>query len=355
MGIIVNLQSNLAVHNTATLLSRKPSNLIAELAHYQKKTEQLKRIYDLHKRLSQKLDLSSMVEEFSIWLAGYLDHELVAYRHWRRGRSHMTCSSHGPKRQELMTMAQEIMQQPPVAEYRTGTLALSTTEEPDASLNYFMRPLDPAGADDLFLLIAREDQQLQEQEAHQFWHTFLNDMAEELRLPLERALIYEDLYDQARRDLLTGLVNRRVFEERIEHEMANAQRYKHSLVMAALDLDHFKQINDRMGHAEGDEALRRVSQVLRDGIRDSDILARIGGDEFALLLPNTPLTSAYHLTLRLCQAVSDLGIHAPQSPALGVSIGLACWKYGTPHEEWKNQADQALYRAKAAGRCCVSL
>ncbi|MBF0125119.1 MAG: GGDEF domain-containing protein [Magnetococcales bacterium] len=355
MGIIVNLQSNLAVNHATTLLSRKPSNLVAELAHYQKKTEQLKRIYDLHKRLSQKLDLASMVEEFSIWLAGYLDHELVAYRHWRRGRSHVACSSHGPKRQELVEVAQEIMQQPPQPHYITGSLAATTAGSLGSELRYFMRPLDQSSTDDVFLLIAAEDQQLPEQQSRQFWQTFVNDMAEELRLPLERALIYEDLYDQARRDALTGLVNRRVFEERAEHEIANAQRYKHSLVMAALDLDHFKSINDGMGHAEGDEVLRQVSHVLLDGVRDSDILARIGGDEFALLLPNTTLTSAQYLTMRLCHAVAELDIHAADSPSLGISIGLACWQHGMTREEWSNQADQALYRAKAAGRCGVSL
>jgi ribonuclease Z len=100
---------------------------------------------------------------------------------------------------------------------------------------------------------------------------------------LRRGLDYEELFESARKDALTGLSNRRVFEERIRDMMNGAKRYKRPLTMASLDLDHFKQVNDNLGHQEGDIVLKKVADVFKRAIRETDMLVRFGGDEFILV------------------------------------------------------------------------
>ncbi len=343
MGIHFNPRSNMTMAQAQTvLLSRKPSNLVEELDHYRRQHDKLSRIYNLHRQLSGKLDLASMIEAFSIWLAPHFEHDLVAYCHYDRNRMHHSCSCHGPFRTQLAETAQRLMD-PEIDSECCGRL-----EHID---RYFhIMPLNEEAKNDRLLLI----HQNKEVESDAFF-MLLQEILKEMPGPMERALVYEDLYDQARRDALTGLVNRRVFTERIQQEVRNAERYGHPLALACLDLDHFKAVNDKMGHAEGDEVLRKVSKAISRIVRDSDLLARVGGDEFALLLPNTHEERAVVLTQRLCDEVRSLNVAAPGSPPLGVSIGLACWQEGLDTEAWMEQADAALYRAKAAGRSQVAV
>ncbi|MBF0626416.1 MAG: GGDEF domain-containing protein [Magnetococcales bacterium] len=342
MGIIVNLKNRPATSQTQVLLCSRPSNLVEELDRYRRKTEELARIYDLHKRLSEKLDLASMVDAFSIWLFPFFHHELVSYHHAPSGRSHTVCSTHGPHRHELIEAVGRIMADPP-GDQGQGAL-------PELGMRYFFLNLNPGGALEGFLLLHGETREMEEGMI-----IFLEEVMEEMTGPLERALTYEDLYDQARRDALTGLVNRRVFREQLVQELAKAQRYDLPLSLASLDLDHFKAVNDQLGHGAGDAVLKRVSRVLSGMVRDSDILARIGGDEFSLILPNTELEAARHLLDRLCQAVGALDIQAPGAQQLGVSIGLACWVRDESLDALIERVDAALYRAKAAGRSQVSI
>lgn len=319
--------------------SRYPDDLIEEIKEYKRQTERLGRIYDLHRRLGETLDLHAMVEAFSVWLAPYLDHRLVAYRHFGQHHFTMACSCHGEYRDELLSAAMKLLQKP-VTEVTRGCLDLQ-------GLWYHVWPLNQENSDSL--LIFHDEPRFQSEPAFQM----LEEILQDLRGPLMRTLAYEELYNQARRDALTGLVNRRVFEERITQELANAERYGSSLVLACLDLDHFKSINDTLGHAEGDAVLKRVSKTFSEMVRDTDLLARVGGDEFALILPNTSLENGRQLMNRLCQAIADQDIHAPNSPSLGVSIGLAVWREGLTFKMLWDQADSALYRAKSAGRSQV--
>ena len=319
--------------------SRYPIDLIEEIKEYKRQTERLGRIYDLHRRLGETLDLHAMVEAFSVWLAPYLDHRLVAYRHFESQHLTMACSCHGEYRDDLLSAAMKLLQKPTI-EAGSGCLGLH-------GLNYHVWPLSQGNRGSL--LIFHDEPQLQSHQAFQM----LEEVLEDLHGPLMRTLAYEELYNQARRDALTGLVNRRVFEERIIQELANAERYGSSLVLACLDLDHFKSINDTLGHAEGDAVLKQVSKIFSDMVRDTDLLARVGGDEFALILPNTSLENGRQLLNRLCQAIADQEIHAPNFPSLGVSVGLAVWHEGLTFKMLWDQADTALYRAKSAGRSQV--
>ncbi|MBF0125962.1 MAG: GGDEF domain-containing protein [Magnetococcales bacterium] len=340
MGISITLENRRTSMVDPSLFAKQPRDLIEEIEEYKRETQRLGRIYELHRQLGTTLDLDAMIEAFSRWLYPMTPHNLVAYRRCGRQRVHTACSCHGPDRLQLQEAALSLMS--------TTTPCAAGDFLPEINLYYHLWPLDPDQSDCLLLIHPRPNL------TSTTFFRLEEEVLQELRGPLERALAYEDLYDQARRDALTGLVNRRVFEERAHTEMANAQRHGHPLVLACMDLDHFKAINDRMGHGEGDVVLKRVSRTFACTVRDSDLLARVGGDEFAMILSCTTLENATLLMERICSLVKGLGIHAPGCATLGVSVGLAQWLPADTLETWWEKADAALYRAKTAGRSQVS-
>ncbi len=151
-------------------------------------------------------------------------------------------------------------------------------------------------------------------------------------------------------DPLTGTGNRRMLELRLAEEIQRARRYERALTAVFLDLDHFKQVNDRHGHGVGDAVLVRVAESLHARLRHSDHLARFGGEEFVLLLPETGLDAALALVERMRTAVAELRIPELQPGHITLSAGLAQWQPGESADALLHRADQALYRAKAAGR-----
>jgi diguanylate cyclase (GGDEF)-like protein len=161
----------------------------------------------------------------------------------------------------------------------------------------------------------------------------------------------------ALQDPLTGLYNRRHFEERLGSELASAQRHGRPLSLLLVDVDHFKQVNDDHGHLAGDEALKMLAFVLRGAIRKEDVLARFGGEEFVVLARETALAGARALGERVRKAVersrcawqgSDLALTV--SIGVTVSIGLAEFVAGRSERELIEAADRALYLAKQSGR-----
>ncbi|SDD61930.1 diguanylate cyclase domain-containing protein [Aquimonas voraii] len=157
---------------------------------------------------------------------------------------------------------------------------------------------------------------------------------------------------QARTDPLTGLANRREFEERLDRALARARRYGEPLAVLALDLDHFKQINDSLGHAAGDTALFEFGQRIRDSVYEVDLVARLGGDEFVVLMehvsaPENCEAAAQKLLQRMAEPVR-LG---PVERRMGTSIGIAYSEKGDTHAlELLATADAALYECKRGGR-----
>jgi two-component system chemotaxis response regulator CheY len=150
-------------------------------------------------------------------------------------------------------------------------------------------------------------------------------------------------------DSLTGLANYRSLAESLEREIERARRYRQSLSLIMLDLDRLKAINDEYGHDAGDEAIRLVAQVLKSAVRSFEIVARQGGDEFAVLLPNTNLAEAERLAERLRAEVESRSV---RGIALSASIGVAA-REATNDLDAKGlvkASDEALYRAKYAGR-----
>ena len=157
------------------------------------------------------------------------------------------------------------------------------------------------------------------------------------------------LSEVARTDSLTGLLNRRGFEETLKSELARARRSHRPVTLVVGDLDHFKLVNDRFGHQRGDEALQRFSELLIGVKRSIDGAARIGGEEFALILPDTDRNGAYVMAERLRRRVREelVGYGLP----LSVSIGIAGYpSHGSTGDELLRHADQAMYVAKRLGR-----
>lgn len=155
----------------------------------------------------------------------------------------------------------------------------------------------------------------------------------------------------ARQDGLTGLHNRRAFDTELGIAVARAERYQRDLSLIVLDVDNFKVLNDTYGHPAGDAVLRAVGRVLVEGARRIDIIARIGGEEFALILADTPPSAALRLADRLREAI---GSASSESISFSASFGVADVEHaGYSVTELFSAADQAMYEAKQSGRNCV--
>lgn len=154
-------------------------------------------------------------------------------------------------------------------------------------------------------------------------------------------------------DELTGVPNRRHFLSRMEQEYERAKRYRHPLSLAMLDLDHFKRVNDLHGHPAGDLVLKHFAGLLRDQLRSEDLVGRLGGEEFALLLPETEQEGALQVLERIRQRLAGSALDNIASGfAYTFSAGVAMLlpNEAPPCKDWIREADQALYQAKNAGR-----
>ncbi len=152
-------------------------------------------------------------------------------------------------------------------------------------------------------------------------------------------------------DPLTGLPNRAAWIERLELEVARRQRYGGQLLLAVLDIDHFKRINDGYGHLAGDRVLKIIAGELSKRLRKTDFIARFGGEEFVLLIPATPLAGGVQLLETLRAAIEACPFHFKGEPVtITLSAGIAEFRDGETPEAAFERADQALYRAKGAGR-----
>jgi diguanylate cyclase (GGDEF)-like protein len=167
------------------------------------------------------------------------------------------------------------------------------------------------------------------------------------------ARLIQQLHWRARHDGLTGLLNRRAMQEAIDHQLQRSRRAGDTFAVVMLDIDHFKSINDRHGHAAGDQALKHTAALLQAAVREVDRVGRFGGEEFVVLLPGVGLAHAAQTaeSLRARLAARPLQRDGDESLTLSASFGVAEWD--GPLEEPSRllmRADHALYRAKRAGR-----
>ncbi|QHD02353.1 GGDEF domain-containing protein [Pseudomonas sp. S04] len=173
------------------------------------------------------------------------------------------------------------------------------------------------------------------------WHGYISDVSDMKR-------VEEELRALSVTDALTGIHNRRYFQERLTLEMARVSRGNGELAVIMLDIDHFKRINDRYGHAAGDRVLQAVCQRIAHRLRCTDVFCRLGGEEFMVLCPDTDGQHAYHLAVELWQSLRTTPIDG-----LGTvtgSFGIASWRPGEGADALLLRADSGVYAAKQAGR-----
>lgn len=326
---------------TASVLDRlELEKVMVELDKLKKQSERLDLINKLHARMAGVLNLTGMIEAYSVWLMPLVGHDLIGYNNIGRQKRHLFCSGHGPNRRSVIAFAEQLIgDQTPFTE---------SCREKDGwyAYKWIFESADESG----ILLILKDGRELDADEID-----LVNHSLEILAECLFRGLEYEDLFERASHDALTGLANRRVFEERIPGMIESARRYHHPLSMISMDLDRFKEINDNLGHHSGDETLKAVADVLKNAIRSTDLLVRMGGDEFILVLDNTDVKSARILAERLCKAVDGLDIWADDNTKLGVSIGLSELNRKETLQQWLERTDDILYHAKAEGRSRVAV
>jgi diguanylate cyclase (GGDEF)-like protein len=189
------------------------------------------------------------------------------------------------------------------------------------------------------------------QPSYSFAETTIEELAALARRAapaIENARRFREARELADIDALTGLHNRRYFHETLAREVSRARRYRRPLSLVVLDLDNFKAVNDRIGHLAGDDVLAEIGERMRSVVRTADIACRIGGEEFAVLLPESSLADAEQLYERLASAVAA----SPVGDAgdLSLSAGITHLRPDDSPTTFFERADDALYSAKAAGK-----
>ncbi|MBW3536136.1 MAG: GGDEF domain-containing protein, partial [Gemmatimonadetes bacterium] len=219
-----------------------------------------------------------------------------------------------------------------VVEARRVPLAVAGGEE--RSFELTMTPLGPRGGRGSTVLVLR-------------------DVAERERLEAALREANEELERLANTDVLTGLANRRRFMAALETEIERARRYGRAFALVLLDLDRFKLVNDTHGHATGDQVLRSIGPVLREASRDIDVPARLGGEELAMLLPETTADGARALAERLRHGIARQRHESPTGTSFSVTASLGVAVFGPGQDDAEallHAADEALYAAKDGGR-----
>lgn len=185
-----------------------------------------------------------------------------------------------------------------------------------------------------------------------------NALAEQVGLTLANIQLRDSLREQAIRDPLTGLFNRRYMLEALDQAHSRAERMKSDIAIMMIDLDHFKMFNDNFGHDAGDHVLKSVAQILKDSIRQEDIACRFGGEEFCIVCPSTNAEQAQHIADRIRKAISvqELTMNKMALGKVTTSIGIAVFPDHAETMEYTiKAADEALYLAKQNGRDRIEL
>jgi diguanylate cyclase (GGDEF)-like protein len=201
--------------------------------------------------------------------------------------------------------------------------------------------------------------QFPSREAFDFAHQhrkMIEELTETIAMAVANLNLRQKLRNQSIRDGLTGLFNRQFLQVAFERELHRAKRYHAPVAVFMLDVDHFKQLNDRYGHETGDAVLRELAMVMQKGLRSEDIVCRYGGEEFVMILPEMPPESAWERAEALRKSIEEMRVACGQNTVhkITVSIGISNFPSdGATQEALVRTADENLYRAKRGGRNCV--
>ncbi len=318
----------------------KMSQVMFELERLKKQSLRLDQINRLHGRLAGTLSIVDMIEAYSVWLMPIVAHELIGYHNRSSGKKVLFSSTHGPDRRRAISFAEKMI------ELESVTADPVVSSRGQRGYQWIFESIDESS----ILLVLPEESDTSSAELQ-----IINESLSVFGESLQRGVEYENLFEQASTDALTGLSNRRVFEERIASMMNCRIRYGSPLTMLLLDLDHFKQINDNLGHQVGDDVLKKVAEVLTTEVRSTDLLVRMGGDEFLLVLDSTGKKQALTLAERLVKKIDGLDVWASDRIKLGASIGLAELGEEESLRQWLDRTDDLLYHAKINGRSKVAV
>jgi len=206
----------------------------------------------------------------------------------------------------------------------------------------------------ILVIVGRQDMLFRDRD-ELFW----NSLSDQMATAIGNARLYQNAKVSSITDSLTGLYNRRHFQERLAAEESRSRRHRHPFSIIMLDIDHFKNYNDTCGHPTGDKALTIIARLIKAEVRDIDIVARYGGEEFVMVLTETDKAGAWKVAERIRKRVADHKFpHAQVQPdkRLTVSLGVACFPDdGDAAKDVVERADEALYRAKKIGRNRVFL
>jgi diguanylate cyclase len=159
--------------------------------------------------------------------------------------------------------------------------------------------------------------------------------------------------EEATHDPLTGVANRLAYNQKIESEIARNKRYQSPLTLMVWDIDKFKSINDSYGHAAGDKVLKVIAKLLSSNIRETDFVARFGGEEFVIVMPETEINAAEGVAEKLRTTIENSEFHfRGKRVVITASCGIAEIKHNETEEQLFQRADDALYEAKDSGRNC---
>lgn len=334
----------------------------AHLAETRRLAAELRQLLDMSSALSRSLDPKDVAALMAEHLAAAVGAERAQISDWDRpGDRLRTLGCYPPELRANLADFYALGGFPQTEEVlRTGTIAMVDADDPDAdAAEVALLRADGMRGLVMLPLIAKgeaiglvELSSIDKPTVDPGRITLARTMAHEAAMALENARLYETARNLADRDPLTGFYNHRYLHERLSEEVVRAVRTRRPLSVVMLDLDDFKLVNDTFGHVYGDRVLVHVAEMIRTTLRASDVAARYGGDEFALILPETGAEDAARVAERILDAfhASPFAADGRQSFPVGASIGVATHpRDGRSATELIAMADAGLYRAKGAG------
>jgi diguanylate cyclase (GGDEF)-like protein len=348
-----------------TILADQAATAFASAAHLaetRRLAAELRQLLDMSSALSRSLDPKAVAELIAQHLASAVGADRAQISDWDRATDCLrTLGCYPPKLRPTLADFYQLDVFPRTAEVlSSGTLAVIDAEDPDADpaevallvaegmRGLVMLPLIAKGeAIGLVELVSRD-----RPTGDPGRITLVRTMAHEAAMALENARMYETARDLADRDPLTGFFNHRYLHERLSEEVVRGVRTRRPLSVVMIDLDDFKIVNDTFGHVYGDRVLVYVAETIRATLRGSDVAARYGGDEFALVLPETGATDAAGVAERILNAfrTTPFLIDGRSQFPVGASIGIATHpRDGRSATDLVRAADARLYAAKDAG------